>query len=78
MKSLSRAAVIAAVRKTSLTVAAVGNWVVLRFSVLLIMAVLTKSMQQISAKAMGEYRTDHQLEGLPKICNNKKRGQRRQ
>lgn len=59
MKSLSRAAVIAAVRKTSLTVAAVGNWVVLRFSVLLIMAVLTKSMQQISAKAKGEYRTAH-------------------
>jgi hypothetical protein len=31
-------------------------------------------MQQISAKAMGEYRTAHQLEGLPKICDNKKRG----
>lgn len=30
MKSLSRAAVIAAVRKTSLTVAAVGNGVVLQ------------------------------------------------
>ena len=59
MKSLSRAAVIAAVRKTSLTVAAVGNGVVLRFSVLLIMAVLAKSMQQISAKAKGEYRTAH-------------------